>query len=231
MRICHVAAIAALLVCSSCASAQKQGPSQTTVVSLEEIDCASCGYQIAEDLRRVPGVYEARYDPERAEVHVVASPEVGVFERARRLAATQGVAVLLGEGKGSFTADRTFPPGVDYARVTVPPDRRLDLAAIVVIGKITVVDFTATWCQSCREVDAHMLARMAEDPALAYRKVDIGDWNTAVAEQHLAEVPALPYVVVFDAKGREAGRISGLDLGALDAAIRAAAIGAEPALW
>jgi thiol-disulfide isomerase/thioredoxin len=231
MKILRTVAITALLLCSSCASAQIPGPRQTTVVSLEEIDCASCGYQIAEDLRLVPGVYEVRYDPEHAEVHVVASPEVEVFQRVRRLAATQGVAVLLGEGKGSFAADQTFPAGIDYQRITVPPERRLELRAILVAGKTTVVDFTATWCQSCREVDAHMLALMTQDPSLAYRKVDIGDWNTAVAEQYLAEVPALPYVVVFDAAGREAGRISGLDLDALDAAIRVAAAGAEPALW
>jgi hypothetical protein len=60
-------------------------------------------------------------------------------------------------------------------------------------------------------------------PDVAYRKLDIGDWDTPLARRWLREVTALPYVLVYDKAGRRIDAIAGLDLARLDAAIARAA--------
>lgn len=210
-----------------CGAAQHPDDAQTTVVSLQEIDCSTCGFEIIEDLRQQPGVYSAEYDADRAEVTVVASREFDVFTRVRRIAATEGFDVTLGAGKGSFASDRRFPEQADYRRIVVKHDQELDIGDVLAEGKVTVVDFSATWCVPCRKVDAHLRGVLATDEGVAYRKVDIGNWDAAVAEQYLQNVPALPYVIVFSPRGQVVATVSGLDLEHLDWAIAKASEGTQ----
>lgn len=95
-----------------------------------------------------------------------------------------------------------------------------DLAAHVVPGKITVFDFYAEWCAACRKVDGHVYRRLADGEAsLAYRKINVVSWESPVAERYLRDVPSLPLLVVYDAKGKLVKSLHGADLTALDAAI------------
>jgi hypothetical protein len=57
---------------------------------------------------------------------------------------------------------------------------------------------------------------------LAYRRLEIGDWDSPLARRYLREVPHLPYVIVFDAERRPVRAVAGLDLPALDRAIETA---------
>lgn len=86
-------------------------------------------------------------------------------------------------------------------------------------GKVTVVDFYADWCAPCRKVDAFMFELVSRRSDLAIRKANVGSWETALAREHLRDVPTLPSVVVFSAKGVLVKRVNGLDLPALQAAI------------
>jgi hypothetical protein len=54
---------------------------------------------------------------------------------------------------------------------------------------------------------------------VAYRKLDIGDWNTPLAKRYLKGVPQLPYVIVFSKTGQQVSAVSGMDVAKLDAAI------------
>jgi hypothetical protein len=47
---------------------------------------------------------------------------------------------------------------------------------------------------------------------VAYRRIDIGQWDSAISKRFLGAVPELPYVVIFGKSGQELIRISGLDL-------------------
>jgi hypothetical protein len=60
---------------------------------------------------------------------------------------------------------------------------------------------------------------------VAYRRLDIGDWDTPLAQHYLKGVASLPYVVVYGTTGGKVDDIAGLDLPKLDAAI---ARGAAP---
>lgn len=75
----------------------------------------------------------------------------------------------------------------------------VDLAAVLVPGHVTVVDFWATWCAGCVVVDEQLMASIAAEPAVVVRKIDVGDGDTPVARQH--KVGALPHVRIYDRGG------------------------------
>jgi thiol-disulfide isomerase/thioredoxin len=87
-------------------------------------------------------------------------------------------------------------------------------------GKVTVFDFYAEWCAACRKVDGHVYKRIAGgDRTLAYRKMNLVDWESPLAERYVQKVPSLPLVVVYALDGKRLRALYGADLAALDAAI------------
>lgn len=93
-------------------------------------------------------------------------------------------------------ASRPPPPQVLQLNATGQP---VDLAAVLVPGHVTVVDFWATWCAGCTVVDDKLLAAIRGVDAVVVRKIDIGDGDTPVARQH--KVGALPHIRIFDRAG------------------------------
>ena len=206
-----------LAACSGAPSYPKDA--RTVVVSLDKIDCSDCGDGIVADLRRRPGVYDARFDRRKAELSVVAAPNFDVFTAVRKLAAEDGFEALLGAGRGRYLDHLPFPEGADVRTVVEDGSDVPDLAPHLVSGKVTVVDFSATWCGPCRQVDEHMAKLLGARKDVAYRRFDVGDWDTPLAKRYLANVPQLPYVVVYDRRGETVDRIAGVDLARLDRAI------------
>jgi thiol-disulfide isomerase/thioredoxin len=213
-------ACAAALAAASCGGGQTiPADARKTVVSLTKIDCAECGDQIVEDLRKRPGVYEATFDKRKAEVTVIASPTFDVFTPVRQLASVQGFGAVIGEGQGKYLDWSSFPEGADVKTVATNGEDVPDLKLVLAAGKVTVVDFSAIWCEPCRKLDDHMVKVLGARKDVAYRKLDIGDWDTPLAQRYLKNVPALPYVIVYGGDGAKVQEIAGLDLGRLDAAI------------
>ena len=211
--------LAAVLLATACGGAQVPADARTTVVSLLKIDCAECGDAIIEDVRKRPGVYDVKFDRRRAEIVVVASPSFDVFTAVKNLAANEGYEAMLGAGQGEYLAGAKFPAGADMQTVVKDGVDVPDLAPILAKGKVTVVDFSAVWCEPCRKVDEHMAKVLTSRDDVAYRRLEIGDWDTPLAKRYLKNASALPHVIVYGPSGEKVGEISGLDLAALDVAI------------
>ena len=192
---------------------------RTTVVSLVKIDCSDCGAQIVADLRERPGVYQARFDRRTAEVSVVASPGFDVLTAVRVGAARRGFDVLLSAGLGRYGDPPRFPDGADVRIIARGGEDVPNLDALLVRGKVTVLDFSASWCSPCRIIDEHMFAVLRTRNDVAYRRLEVGDWTTPLAQRYLKGVLRLPYVVVYGPSGAKLSSFEGVNLPGVDTAI------------
>jgi len=117
----------------------------------------------------------------------------------------------------------TMPAGGDYARLSEGGEDIPSLDAHAVRGKVTIFDFYAAWCAPCQKLDEHVAQKLAARRDLAYRRINIGGWETPVAKRYMAEVRSLPYVIIYDKRGQRSAEIQSADAEKVDRAIEAAA--------
>jgi thioredoxin 1 len=76
-------------------------------------------------------------------------------------------------------------------------------SSLTVPGKITVVDFYATWCGPCKQIAPVLDNMVRGKPDVTLRKVDIGNWGSSTAKKY--NITSVPNIRVFDKKGRMVG--------------------------
>lgn len=103
------------------------------------------------------------------------------------------------------TARSTAANPVQQRALTVVSNggQEVNLASLLVPGKVTVVDFYADWCGPCRQLSPHLDRLAREDPDVNVVKVDIVKWNTPVTRQH--NIRSVPNLRVYDRSGRAVG--------------------------
>lgn len=119
----------------------------------------------------------------------------------------------------TFEALPTLPPDADLTWLSREGEDVPSLDSQAVQGKVTIFDFYADWCAPCRKIDAHVYRLLQQRQDLALRKLNVVSWETPLAKRHLAQVPSLPYLVVYGSDGKLVRAIAGFDLAALDKAI------------
>lgn len=84
---------------------------------------------------------------------------------------------------------------------TISHGEQVDLAASLVPGKLTLFDFYADWCGPCRSL-APTLNRLAaaKSDSLVIKKVDIVNWDSAVAAQY--RIQSIPHLKLFGKNGQ-----------------------------
>ncbi len=197
------------------------GHTQRTVISLQDIDCASCGVNAVAALEKHAQITDATFNRDLAEVsvqHDAALPPTALV----RVAEKAGYRAVIGAGRGQYIDESPFDDKLDVAWLT-RDGSAVDLAAHAVPGKVTVFDFYARWCGPCKKVDAAMADTLAQRPDVALRKLNVVSWDTPLAKQHLRTAKELPYVIVVGPDGAQVDVISGLHLDRLSAAIQKAA--------
>ncbi|MGB3387111.1 MAG: redoxin domain-containing protein [Pseudaminobacter sp.] len=132
-----------------------------------------------------------------------------------KIAAALGPLVLIGVLGVGLTRDPSFIPsavvGNDAPSFDLPAldgDDRVRLADHK--GKITVVNFWASWCTACRnehDVLVELGNTYAGDPAVSFLGINFRDRDNA-ARKYLADQGAYPYP-----SGRDPGGRTGIDYG------------------
>ena len=79
----------------------------------------------------------------------------------------------------------------------------------IVPGKITIIDYWATWCVPCKKLAPKLEAFAASRPDVVLKKVDLTELETQRA--YLPGVPGLPVVDIYDESGALVERIIGPD--------------------
>jgi thiol-disulfide isomerase/thioredoxin len=118
-----------------------------------------------------------------------------------------------------FSPPEKPPAGADVRDLVEEGQDVPRLEAHLVPGKVTVFDFYAVWCLPCRRVDQRIYAVLARRRDVALRKINVGSWDTPVAQRWLADVAELPLVVIYDRRGRKLKSIAGAKLDEIDRAI------------
>lgn len=201
------------------ASTNVPASASSTVISMQDIDCQSCGGRVVETLEKKPGVYAASFDRNLAELTVQYDPAKTSTDEFLAVVSEYGYTGLEGAGQGSYVPEVEFDPAHDVAKISKNGEA-VDIEEHVVPGKVTVFDFYAVWCKPCRQVDHHMKKTLGANTDVALRKINVVDWDSEVAKKYLANVADLPYVIVYGTDGTVVEEISGLHLNDLDAAIQ-----------
>lgn len=183
---------------------------QTLRFTIIGIDCKECAPPIVRALKEIDGVRNAALDWKAGVATVDVPPS---FDRAKIKKAVDAIgyeAVFPGENRKEFTA---LPPDIVSKLDIVSYDgaKKVDLKAIPVPGKITVLDYWAEWCSPCHFLEKRLQHVMNANPDMALRRVNVGKWDNAAARQATSEfrLEALPYVRVYDARGKFVDDVTG----------------------
>jgi thiol-disulfide isomerase/thioredoxin len=85
----------------------------------------------------------------------------------------------------------------------------VDISKHLAPGNVTVVDFYADWCGPCRQLSPSLEQMANADPQIALRKIDIVNWNTAVARQY--NIRSIPQVNIYNRGGDLVGTVVGVN--------------------
>jgi thioredoxin 1 len=173
------------------------------------IDCASCAPPVKKALASVIGVSNVKVDT-NAKTATVDVPSGFDKTKLREALSNAGFdASFPGEKRADI---EPLPADVVKSLDIVRYDGKwaLDLNKVLATGKITIVDYYADWCGPCNVLESRLERYMVAHPNLAIRRADIGKWNNAAASQatHLG-AEALPYIRVYDARGKFVTSVTG----------------------
>jgi len=174
------------------------------------IDCEACAPPIVRALKAVPGVRDPRVDW-KAGTATVSVPDGFDREKIRAAMRDAGFeAVFPGEER------KDLQPLPEDVRKTLDISSasdgdKIDVAKVVVPGKITVLDFWAEWCSPCHLLDTRLQHLVQANPKLAVRRVNVGKWDNPAGKQATSafRVESLPYVRVYDTRGKFVGAETG----------------------
>jgi thiol-disulfide isomerase/thioredoxin len=157
------------------------------------------------DRRRTQAAFEAEQRAKGLQLHEgqwLSPEQIAKMQKQRTASPPQPAA-----SAPARSAPAAAPPSAvsaDDVAVIAEGGKQVDLARVVVPGKITIVDFYAEWCGPCRRISPLLEQMARSDADVVLRKIDIVKWQTPVTAQYA--IRSVPNIRVFDRSGRMVGQ-------------------------
>lgn len=94
--------------------------------------------------------------------------------------------------------------------------QRVSIKKHRVKGKYTIIDFSAVWCSPCYDISNRLKPILEQREDVAVRAIELPDnqeiaFDAPVVFQHMSQAEGLPYMILFDKRGKKLYEGSDLD--------------------
>ena len=174
---------------------------RTQVFTIRPEDGAFCEDDIASQIKKIKGIKKYAFDKDKLQISVTSKD--GVSD-ATIQAAIQRAYAMCPENKNlaSMKAPAEYPKDADVVLISNKGESIGSLKKHLAPGKYTIFDLYTDWCGPCKVVDKKLRQIMETRTDIAVRKMRLVDFNTPVVKELGPRVQGLPYVIVFDPKGK-----------------------------
>ena len=183
--------------------------------------CDACAKNATQKVQELPGVANAGVDFDSKQGMVQAARGTTAFAEIQSALKTLGFEAMR-------AGERPVAPLSDAEKKTLDiqtlsQGKRFALREHLAPGKVTVFDYYADWCGPCHLLTPKLERLVLKYENVALRKVDIGTWESAAADQASSEfeLPGLPVTRVFDNRGKLLGQVHGNFIEQVEAIVQA----------
>jgi len=206
--------LAAVIALASPAFADK-----TQVFSVRPEEGTFCESDLQAEVKKVKGIKKFNFDKTKLQLAVTSAnglPDQVVLDAIKRARARCSSNADM----ATMVAPENYSKDADVVLLSKKGESIGSLKKHLVPGKYTVFDVYADWCGPCHLVDKKLRQIMATRSDIAVRKLNLVDFNAPLVKDIGPRIRGLPYVVVFDPKGKRTD-IMGANLDRIAAALAA----------
>lgn len=176
--------------------------------TIEGMTCDGCANTATQELLKVDGIASATVDFETKKAEVVASDKITI-KKIKQVIASKSFEAL-------FSGERLVKPLTEEEKSklnisVIKGGKKIKIKEHLTAGKITIFDFYADWCGPCKVFSPKIERLLLKYPTVILKKVDIVTWKSDLTKQLTKEyqLPALPFILIFNDKGKLLGKIKG----------------------
>ena len=191
------------------AFAQQDKENLTTFeFTIQGMTCSGCANTATQVLLKMDGVQNATVDFETKKAKVIASNKLTEEQIKKTIANTNFEAL--------FRGDSLLKPLSDEEKSkldieVIKGGNKIKIKDHLIEGKTIIFDFYADWCGPCRVFSPKVERLLLNYHFVALKKVDIVNWKSELSKQLTKkyQLPSLPFILIFDDKGKLLGRVQG----------------------
>ncbi len=179
--------------------------------TIEGMSCTGCANSSQKTLVKLKGVDSAfvNFDSKQAVVYGRGQLDEETIKKA---IAELNFQALFGDDVLITPLTEEEKKGLDI--LVIEGGKKINFKEHLAKDRITIFDFYADWCAPCKLYSPRLERLLLEMPGLALRKVDLVSWESELAKQltKAYKLPALPFTLIFDDKGKLVAKIEGNEI-------------------
>jgi thioredoxin 1 len=175
---------------------------------IEGMTCKGCAETAKKTLLKVEGIKEATVDFNTKIARVIAEKSITEKQIKETIAGIGYEALFNGEDLVKSLSENEKSK-LDIT--VINGGKKININDHTSAGKINIFDFYADWCGPCKLFSPKAERLLLTYPNLALRKVDVVEWDSEVSKQLTKDyrMPALPFVLIFNDRGKLLGKVTG----------------------